>query len=976
MEIHNPGNPGGSGAYFKWSRENASVQTTVLSVSTGKTAANTDASVLTVASLGRDQVLGFAAGNWIEITNDTNDKLCQPGTLYQIDHVDPSSTAITLTTKLAALPSPTDAYTRVIRWDQSGKIYKGDNTTLIVDLDALNASSIANGVAGIPVPTDGSSVYLENGIIVTFSKMPGAGSFLPMDYWNFSARSSTGLLDPLIDAPPRGQHHHRTALSVVSISATGTVTNTSDCRPKTSSGSGQCGCCSVSVGTGGQYSTIKDAVNALPQRGGEIQLLSGNLFEDVILDGKHDIVIHGCGWQTQVFSASLGSGTGTGGSNPAPVSNTGFPAVFTIVDCTNIELRDFSIRADEGAIGVLLDRTPDTRKSPPPNAQGFSEEVVVVGTGKPDINIILKELIVEATTLPSIVAVTVTALKILSCRVFMKDVRSLWAGVYLSGTNIYFRHNWVGIGAAKEFTFIPPQPPTTPSADTNNPTLISDAVVADLTYAAQLAPGGIHIAGPSQNIFIVENEIAGGIRNGITLGNFILLDALGYDTGKLTGVQAELDSECSTGGSSLLPPSTGTGTKIQKIVSGGPIQNLNIDRNSIHNTGMAGIGMVGFWDLREVTEVIGIVGLGITGNILTGTMSRAMAPIDNLFSGFAAGAITLADVEDLIIRDNLIINFGESPIAEVCGIYILHAQSTEISRNRILETRDWSSDATLTVRSASTRRAGIFVYLATPPTLDATGWNLTAANNKLTAATLKEFQAPLTPVYQQGLPALRIENNVVRVAFDLALRAFGLGPFSIVNNQLSSGGIVSLSAKRKYTSDDLKAAAGEFSRYTNPMLVEILNLGLALEHIRETNRFADDYTLSISDTLAGDQLFANTGTGAVMFANNNCQLEAWLSGLRGSCAVQIFTADDLLFTGNHLWLDAPPSTALCDAILIAMTLQMSSNRLQESRYFPVKASGLSVGRANITANNIATYCLYVEAPNAWKVDSNNVILAI
>ena len=61
--------------------------------------------------------------------------------------------------------------------------------------------------------------------------------------------------------------------------------------------------------------------------------------------------------------------------------------------------------------------------------------------------------------------------------------------------------------------------------------------------------------------------------------------------------------------------------------------------------------------------------------------------------------------------------------------------------------------------------------------------------------------------------------------------------------------------------------------------------------------------------------------GAVLFTNNNCQLEAWGTGVRGYCSVQIISADHVLFANNHLWFDGPRMSALMDAFLFGLSLQ-------------------------------------------------------
>ncbi len=71
MEIHTPGQTGQ--ASFKWSRDNASI---VVGWEGG------DGS-LSVTSLGRDNTLDFAAGQWVELTDDSHEISQKNGTLVQ-----------------------------------------------------------------------------------------------------------------------------------------------------------------------------------------------------------------------------------------------------------------------------------------------------------------------------------------------------------------------------------------------------------------------------------------------------------------------------------------------------------------------------------------------------------------------------------------------------------------------------------------------------------------------------------------------------------------------------------------------------------------------------------------------------------------------------------------------------------------------------------------------------------------------------
>ena len=59
-------------------------------------------------------------------------------------------------------------HTRIRRWDQSGKVYEQDGTTVWWDIDA-------QGSADIPVPPSGTSLILENGITVSFDLSSATG---------------------------------------------------------------------------------------------------------------------------------------------------------------------------------------------------------------------------------------------------------------------------------------------------------------------------------------------------------------------------------------------------------------------------------------------------------------------------------------------------------------------------------------------------------------------------------------------------------------------------------------------------------------------------------------------------------------------------------------------------------------------------------------------------------------------------------
>ena len=522
VEIHQggPGNdtPGAGTATFKWSRDNASVATGVTAITSGADTAGNPASVLTVMSLGRDQVLGFSPGDWIEILDDWTELWGIPGILCQIDSISVSARTITLTSTVPTTPTTAGAippsfpvttgtgltdphrHTRIIRWDQSGTVYKLNGTQLEPWCDLSTTGG------AIPVPASDTTLVLEDGITVVFDTSSSGGSFNIGDFWSFAARTADGMVEELVEAPPRGIHHHYTKLSVVTF---GSPASYPDCRtPWTCSDQGDCGCCICTVGDGvesfGKFTSINQAINSLPKSGGELCILPGRYYEYVVINGLDDVVIRGCGSQTRLASPSMRPGATPAAARDALTTNSGLAAIITVVNSKHVELRSFAVEAASEA-GILLDQ-------------------VSVGDGlASDTDIGIKDLVITASTLPAIVAVDVTLLKIASNRIAMEDVASQWASVYASGTELHIDHNWVGLQDAS-----------------NAANWASATVVADLASSLPAAAGGfggtgatpgtnggIHIAGGSQDVFVNDNEIEGGLRNGITLGSFVLLNATG-----------------------------------------------------------------------------------------------------------------------------------------------------------------------------------------------------------------------------------------------------------------------------------------------------------------------------------------------------------------------------------------------------------------------------------------------------------------
>ncbi len=203
VEIHTPGTDR-TQATFKWSRDNGSV----LVKCSGQDI--NDKNNLIVASTGRDDLLGFKSGNWIEIINDDNDLLNTPGILAQLL----PSTGNILTIDPASIKDPNSS---------------GANSVII---DSTKNTRIRrwDSEAAIQLNTDDTWKPLEDGVEVNFNE----GTFKTGDYWLIPARTAIAIKDvvwPFIDAQlPQGNTHHYAKLAVASYDLANGWSILSDCR--------------------------------------------------------------------------------------------------------------------------------------------------------------------------------------------------------------------------------------------------------------------------------------------------------------------------------------------------------------------------------------------------------------------------------------------------------------------------------------------------------------------------------------------------------------------------------------------------------------------------------------------------------------------------------------------------------------------------------------------------------------------------
>lgn len=318
VEIHEGDRVAGwmnrGGANFKWSRDNATVATRVSRINPGRQS-------IVVERMGRDEVLRFSNGDWIEITDDVRELGDYPGVMCQVKllgGVDDATSTITLTKPLpdGTFPSTEDGNldssrnTRVRRWDQKGRILREDGTVYF-DLDSPDGDEFPDVIPGvIPVPNQDTTLLLENGILVRFS-LASEGDFHTGDYWNFAARTADASIEILADAPPRGIHHHYARLAVVNTPADGAASPiASDCRvpwPAETGTGHDCSCdrCITPEGHNNGTATIQQAIDALEKTGGVICLAGGfyTLNQSLVIRNANSLRIRGKGWMNTTLVA-------------------------------------------------------------------------------------------------------------------------------------------------------------------------------------------------------------------------------------------------------------------------------------------------------------------------------------------------------------------------------------------------------------------------------------------------------------------------------------------------------------------------------------------------------------------------------------------------------------------------------------------------------------------------------------------------
>ncbi|TXE07860.1 hypothetical protein ES711_10535 [Gelidibacter salicanalis] len=284
IEIQTGGNL--SESTFKWSRENASVASNVLEI--------TGSDVVKVNSLGRDEVLGFSVGDWVEFKNHKTSLGRTVHNLVQIEGINRNTMEISVSASVDGLDVQG---LKVVRWDQSNE----------------------------NIPLSSSFVQIEDGVEVNFS----TGTYTAGDYWLIPARTIDSSIEwPLEERKlPKGVHVSYAKIGVVAVED-GEIESITDCRnlfppltelPKTGGG-----CCTYHVSPEAGWERVFDHIKENEDAKICFDIGVYTLESTVNIKNKGHLLITGCGQGTIIQATKLQVAFRIDGCNSVDISHMAF----------------------------------------------------------------------------------------------------------------------------------------------------------------------------------------------------------------------------------------------------------------------------------------------------------------------------------------------------------------------------------------------------------------------------------------------------------------------------------------------------------------------------------------------------------------------------------------------------------------------------------------------------------------------------
>jgi len=353
--------------------------------------------------------------------------------------------------------------------------------------------------AGDPAP-------LQDGIQLVFDPPAGA-TYRPGDYWTFPVRAGEIANDEvLIDQrPPFGPELHRVPIAEIDWTDAadtddgGTI---EDCRKRFRPLVNQKNCCTLLVGDGvnsfGDFNSLEEAAAHLPVSGGELCLLPGLHFANLVLDNRQNIRVHGCPRRTLVLPRL------TGAAQP----------IIRIDGGTGVDVADLDFYAPFGA-AIAVEGTADAP----------AREITVE-----DCRILARTYGIRAHGCEM--------LTVARNRIWVIDLSTGLAAVSVRARRGLIERNRVGVWP---FAVQPPggggpggaTPDPTDECDEPEDLFGNLAAIIPFVHMVWVvlaapppqqpyrAQGGIHLRGACEDVRVLENHVDGGAGHGITLGGLL-----------------------------------------------------------------------------------------------------------------------------------------------------------------------------------------------------------------------------------------------------------------------------------------------------------------------------------------------------------------------------------------------------------------------------------------------------------------------
>lgn len=577
--------------------------------------------------------------------------------------------------------------------------------------------------------TPGASLALgETGLNVTITD-----DVLKGDSWTFSARPDSPH-QVLPWAMRDGMTPHSPRRLVVPLGFIDLSTGeTHDCRLRFRALQKIQSCCTITVGDGivsrGDTDSIQEAIDLLPDYGGEICLLRGEHFANITLQAARNIRFSGCkgraSWEPQDES---------------------LPAL-TLIDCNNISID--GIRVIAGDVPAIVAGVSDV-----------TDPSITSG------NLTISDCTLDAPSGQALSVSDLSGVKLL--RTFVKagpfpdapgsDVTTGYSAVYLQGERLLVERCTI------------------------------DATIGN-ENVAQKAIGGIHIGGASEGVAIRQCAITEGTGTGIVLGSIEFIDDPNAGTSAaaasapqtlqeaiLTAVMNRgfkvtqdargcIKVEVIPGGGGNDP----SGIPAQVPVSEGEVSEVLIEGNTIFGMGANGIGTypLGLFGPNDnpALDAIAVDTLEVSNNRIVDcrrneiNLGEDMA-LDRLFMPF--GGVALSIVSNGLFRENHIEQCGINDGAATCGIGVSYGEMLRFEDNVIF--------------GNGRHEAGMVPV----------GCN-SAIEVRFATGGLPTFTRLRAGLRGSDKPALSIQNNMLDAPAGRAIRSLARGPVRVTDNRLIAG---------------------------------------------------------------------------------------------------------------------------------------------------------------------------------------------